>query len=58
MPDINYNTVGDAVLEGNTGAFVNALSMATYLTSSVKIRVSNQLAAAVDLPSVSVAIFR
>lgn len=58
MTDINFNTVGGSVLEGNNGAFVNALSMETYLTSSVLIRVANQGAAAFDSISVSVAIFR
>jgi uncharacterized protein YfaP (DUF2135 family) len=58
MPDANYAVSMSAVLEGNIGAYVNAVTAATYLAGSVRMTIRNQSDGVFDSPVLSVAIFR
>lgn len=58
MPDASYSMSANAALEGNTGAYVNPFTNATYLAGSMRLRVANQGPTGFDSPNVLASIFR
>lgn len=58
MADANYSMSANAALEGNSGAYVNPFTNATYLAGSIRLRVANQVPTAYDSPNVFATIFR